>query len=419
MASRGGRYLLLPAWSGHSRQQFRRTAAAGLGAYYVYFGMVLYQKSRQNDNLADTLSEEERLKIFDQIAGKWDRIVFWDEFFNRVWWYRRRLIRSYASHGDVLEVGCGTGANLGYYQWRKRTRNSGHDDLVKQGNGSGWSSSSWSSLHQKDQYGVNSLTLLDYSESMLAEASVKVAQLPGDQEKANIRLVRGSTLDLKRMEEFDSTARKRCSESQDFASTTDADSCESDHPQHRRSSCSDPACSSLYSSRDSTCTTPRTRTTSCDTRGHQVVDAEEYTPSSSCSSEDHDISTDPPRRELQKFDTCVETFGLCSYGEPLKALREMWSILRPGGRLVLLEHGRPKEGMLGIVRYLSEISMRRNLHLFGCNANLDIQGLVKEALEGEAYSYLLMERKQFGHIYLFVIEKQGNCSSSSCQRSPC
>jgi methyltransferase OMS1, mitochondrial len=39
------------------------------------------------------------------------------------------------------------------------------------------------------------------------------------------------------------------------------------------------------------------------------------------------------------FDTVVDCFGLCSVSDPEGALKEMRRILRPGGKMILLEHG--------------------------------------------------------------------------------
>jgi ubiquinone/menaquinone biosynthesis C-methylase UbiE len=48
----------------------------------------------------------------------------------------------------------------------------------------------------------------------------------------------------------------------------------------------------------------------------------------------------------ESFDTAVITFVLCSVEDPDEALREVRRVLKPGGRLVILEHVRG-EGRLG------------------------------------------------------------------------
>lgn len=40
------------------------------------------------------------------------------------------------------------------------------------------------------------------------------------------------------------------------------------------------------------------------------------------------------------FDTVVSTLGSCTFPDPVEALREMRRVCRPGGSILLLEHGR-------------------------------------------------------------------------------
>lgn len=49
----------------------------------------------------------------------------------------------------------------------------------------------------------------------------------------------------------------------------------------------------------------------------------------------------------ESFDSVVSTFAGCTFPDPLQAYREMWRVLRAGGELLLVEHGRGKSPMLG------------------------------------------------------------------------
>jgi ubiquinone/menaquinone biosynthesis C-methylase UbiE len=59
------------------------------------------------------------------------------------------------------------------------------------------------------------------------------------------------------------------------------------------------------------------------------------------------------------FDTLVNTDAFTLYDDPVKAMAEFYRVLRPGGRLVLLEYGLPKDRnwlgmrMMGLSRMLS------------------------------------------------------------------
>lgn len=47
------------------------------------------------------------------------------------------------------------------------------------------------------------------------------------------------------------------------------------------------------------------------------------------------------------FDTVVSTLSTCTFPDPVKALREMRRVCRPGGRILLLEHGRSTRPSVG------------------------------------------------------------------------
>jgi len=63
--------------------------------------------------------------------------------------------------------------------------------------------------------------------------------------------------------------------------------------------------------------------------------------------------------EDQIFDTVIITFGLCTIPDDRGAATEAHRVLRPGGRLVLLEHGRsPSPPVRAVQRLLDPLAVR-------------------------------------------------------------
>jgi ubiquinone/menaquinone biosynthesis C-methylase UbiE len=61
----------------------------------------------------------------------------------------------------------------------------------------------------------------------------------------------------------------------------------------------------------------------------------------------------------EQFDTVVSTLTLCSIPDEHQAIAEAWRVLRPGGRLLLLEHVRsPNRLVQSVERLLNPLTVR-------------------------------------------------------------
>ena len=78
-----------------------------------------------------------------------------------------------------------------------------------------------------------------------------------------------------------------------------------------------------------------------------------------------------------EFDTVVDTFGLCSFDEPVEVLRELQRVCKPGGKILLLEHGRSKS-FDGLNKYLDR-NAERHAKNWGCVFNRDIDQIIDDA----------------------------------------
>ncbi|KAM7197376.1 hypothetical protein V8F33_005597 [Rhypophila sp. PSN 637] len=84
-----------------------------------------------------------------------------------------------------------------------------------------------------------------------------------------------------------------------------------------------------------------------------------------------------PTSGLQKYDTILQTFGLCSVADPAKLLSNMASVVKPDtGRIILLEHGR---GWYDWINSKLDQFALPHFQRYGCWWNRDIEGVVREA----------------------------------------
>ncbi|KAF9576141.1 Methyltransferase-like protein 7B [Mortierella alpina] len=99
----------------------------------------------------------------------------------------------------------------------------------------------------------------------------------------------------------------------------------------------------------------------------------------------------------QSFDTVVDTFGLCSFEDPVQVLKEMKRVLRVGGKLLLLEHG---NSHWGFMKDMQAKQLDRHVHKYGCYWNREIEELVVEA----GLKVVEKERSQLGTVYYIIAE---------------
>ena len=92
------------------------------------------------------------------------------------------------------------------------------------------------------------------------------------------------------------------------------------------------------------------------------------------------------------FDTVVDTFGICSFEDPISALAEMQRVCKPGGKILLLEHG---ESDWPWMQNLLSRQVPVHVKKFGCYNHRGIEDLVARA----GLTVTESKRKHWGTIY--------------------
>lgn len=99
-----------------------------------------------------------------------------------------------------------------------------------------------------------------------------------------------------------------------------------------------------------------------------------------------------------KYDTIIEAFGLCAHEDPIKALKNMTQLLKPGGRIVLLEHGR---STWDFINNHLDFRADKRMKTWGCRWNLEIGEIIDDAGLDITYE----KRVHLGTTWLLVCKR--------------
>lgn len=113
------------------------------------------------------------------------------------------------------------------------------------------------------------------------------------------------------------------------------------------------------------------------------------------------VSTEEQQKKKTQYDTIIEAFGLCSHEDPVKALKNFQELLKPGGRIVLLEHGR---GSVGLINKILDKRAKRRLETWGCRWNLDLG----EILDDSGLDVVEEHKSHLGTTWCVVAKKKSD-----------
>ncbi|CAK4030545.1 Hypothetical predicted protein [Lecanosticta acicola] len=115
----------------------------------------------------------------------------------------------------------------------------------------------------------------------------------------------------------------------------------------------------------------------------------------------------------KKYDTIIQTMGLCSTPLPVELLTNMVKYLdtsNPDARILLLEHGRSYQQWLNDIL---DDSAQKHADIHGCWYNRDIGELVQDAANRTGLEVIWERRKHLGTTWVFVLKPKENLIQAS------
>lgn len=97
----------------------------------------------------------------------------------------------------------------------------------------------------------------------------------------------------------------------------------------------------------------------------------------SAPTEVRELSVESLPFENDRFDTTVSNLVFCSVENPLEGLKELFRVLKPGGRHLFVEHVRPPDGFRG--RLFDTLTPAWRRIAGGCHLNRDTVGTIRAA----------------------------------------
>lgn len=106
------------------------------------------------------------------------------------------------------------------------------------------------------------------------------------------------------------------------------------------------------------------------------------------------------------FDSMVSTFTLCSIPNVEQALKEVYRVLKPGGKFFFLEHGLSKEAQIQV--WQNRLTPLQKVIGDGCHLNRNIRQLVENQFGNVILDEFYLEEtpKVTGYLYKGVADKK-------------